>query len=99
MELPDLIAPRTERSMNMKKTIFFIIKIITTISIILSGLVVLTNWRLNGIHMFGLDISAEQVNMFVDTSGSYIFLAFSAIVILIVFGVWVGKRVIAKKKE
>ena len=49
--------------------------------------------------MFGLDISAEQVNMFVDTSGSYIFLAFSAIVILIVFGVWVGKIVISKKKE
>ncbi len=83
----------------MKKTIFFIIKIITTISIILSGLILLTNWRLNGIHVFGLNISAEQVNMFVDSSGSYLYLAFVTIVILIFWGIWIGRRAISKKKE
>lgn len=83
----------------MKSKISLVIKIIITISIILSGLVVLTNWRLKGIHIFGLNISAEEVNMFVDSSGSYLFLAFSAIVILIIQGVWVGRRAIAKRKE
>ncbi|MDE7264520.1 MAG: hypothetical protein K2N64_07650 [Anaeroplasmataceae bacterium] len=83
----------------MKSKISLILKFIITISIILSGLVVMTNWRLYGIHIFGLNISAEQVNMFVDSSGSYLFLAFSAIVILIVWGVWVGKRAIANRKE
>ncbi|MCM1196702.1 MAG: hypothetical protein NC310_06515 [Roseburia sp.] len=83
----------------MKKSISLILKIILTISVILSGLVALTNWRLNGIHMFGINISAEQVNMFVDSSGSYLYLAFVAIVILIIWGVWIGRRAIAKKKE
>ena len=83
----------------MKKNISLILKIILTISVILSGLIALTNWRLNGIHIFGLNISAEQVNMFVDSSGSYLYLAYVAIVILIIWGVWIGRRVIAKKKE
>ncbi len=83
----------------MKKTIFLILKIITTISIILSGLILLTNWRLNGIHIFGINISAEQVNMFVDSSGSYLYLAFVAIVVLIFWGIWIGRRAISKKKE
>ncbi len=92
-------APKNRKGEFMKSKVSLIIKIIITISIILSGLVVLTNWRLNGIHIFGLDISAEEVNMFVDSSGSYLFLAFSAIVILIIWGVWVGRRTIAKRKE
>lgn len=83
----------------MKNKVSLIIKIIITLSTILSGLVIMTKWRLYGIHIFGLNVPAEEVNMFVDSSGSYIFLAFSAIVILIVWGVWVGKKVIARKEK
>lgn len=94
------MTPGTERRGEpMKNKVSLTIKIIIAISIILSGLVIMTKWRLYGIHIFGLNISAEEVNMFVDSSGSYIFLTFSAIVILIVFGVWIGKKAIAKKKE
>ncbi len=83
----------------MKKKIFLILKIlkiVITISIVLSGLIFLTDWRLNGIHIFGWNVSAEQVNMFVDSCGSYLYLAFVAIVILIIWGVWIGKRVVKK---
>ena len=79
------------------KYISVIFKIIITISLILSGLVALTAWRLNGIQIFGLEISAEQVNMFVDSSGTYLYLIFVALVILIVWGIWIGKRAIRKE--
>lgn len=83
----------------MKKNIYYILKIIITISLILSGLIALTNWRLNGIHIFGWDVSAEQVNMFVESSGSYLYLAYVATVILIIWGIWIGRKVVKKTNK
>ncbi len=80
----------------MKKYILMTIKITITAALIISGLVALTNWRLNGIHLFGMYVPPEEVNMFVDSSGTYLYIVFVALVILFIWGVWIGRRVIKK---
>ncbi len=88
-----------KEGINMKNVILMITKIIITVSLALSALLLLTDWRLNGIHIFGWNVSAEQVNMVVDSAGSYLYLAFVTIVILIIWGVWIGRKVVAKKSD
>lgn len=81
----------------MKKYIILTIKIVITVFLIIAGLLILTEWRLYGIHLLGLYVPASQVNMFVDSAGTYLYIVFVALVILIVWGVWIGRRVIKRK--
>ncbi len=88
--------PLEQKGVAMKKYILMTSKIVITAFFIISGLVVLTDWRLYGIHLFGIYVPPEQVNMFVDSSGTYLYIVYITLVILIIWGVWIGRRVIKK---
>ena len=72
------------------------IKILLTIIFCIGGLLLLTYFRLNGIHIFNLNISADAVNAFVDSAGTKIYAVWISFVVLIFWGFWLG-RWIAKK--
>lgn len=76
----------------MKKTILFTLKIIATINLIFLGLITLTNLKLSGFNIFGWSVSAETVNMFVDTVGDYLFWVYVVFVIFIVWKKWIGRK-------
>ena len=73
-------------------------KIIITIILLVAGLILLTYFRLHGIHILGLHISAEAVNVFVDSMGTYFYFIYAAVIILIVWGLWFGRTVFKNKK-
>ena len=77
----------------MKKTI----KIIAALILIAGGLIALTYFRIYGIHFGGLNISAEQVNMFVDSAGTKIYAVWVGFILLIFFGFWMGKILSSKR--
>lgn len=74
------------------KTISIIFKITLTTFLLFSGLILLTNWRLNGFTIFDFYISPETVTTFVDTLGSYFYWIY---VVIIIFLIW--KKKVKKK--
>ncbi len=80
----------------MKKFITTAIKVIIAAALMISGLIALTIWRLKGIHFFGIYITPEQVNMLVDSAGTYVYIVYVAIVLLVVCGYWIGRKFIKR---
>ncbi len=79
----------------MKKNI---VKVLITIILLLAGLILLTYFRLFGIHFLGINISAEAVNVFVDSMGTYLYFTYASIVFLMVWGFWIGRAIKNKSK-
>ncbi len=76
----------------MKKAI----KIILIILFSLGGLVLLTYFRLYGIHFFNIHVSAEIVNAFVDSAGTKIYAVWLSFVILVFSGFQLGRWILKK---
>lgn len=78
----------------MKKAV----KIIITLVFLIVGLLALTYFRIHGIHFLGLNVSAEEVNIFVDSMGTYLYSAYVAILLFCIWGFWIGKAIRKKDK-
>lgn len=69
----------------MKKGIFIVLKLIFTIVLVFLGLLTLTNIKLSGFNIGSWRVSAEEVRMFVNTAGDYLFWVY---VVIIVYIIW-----------
>ena len=67
------------------KVFLIILKVVTAIILILLGILSLTNFKLEGIDLGFIHISAEAVNVFVDTTSDYIIWVYIAIVVFVLF--------------
>lgn len=75
------------------KTLKLSAKVVVTFVLLVAGLLFLTEWRLNGINFFGHYITPEEVNMFIDSAGTYMYITYIAVVIAIIWGFWLGKAI------
>ena len=75
-----------------KKIVFIIIKSILTVAALFGGLLALTNIKLKGFSIGSWEVSAEAVQMFVETSGSYFFWVYAVIVIFLIWRKWVNRN-------
>ena len=75
-----------------KRIVFIIIKILLTAAALFGGLLALTNIKLNGFSIGSWEVSAEAVQMFVDTAGSYFFWIYAVIVIFLIWRKWVKRK-------
>lgn len=75
-----------------KKVMFIIIKVILTIIALFGGLLVLTNVKLKGFSIGSWEVSAEAVQMFVDTAGSYFFWIYAVVVIFLIWRKWIKRK-------
>ena len=66
---------------------FFVItvKVVMAVFLILIGILALTNFKLEGITIGSLHISAAAVNVFVDTTSDYLIWIYVALVIFLLF--------------
>lgn len=69
----------------VKKVFFITIKVLFTVSLLFFGLLALTNYKLEGFTIGSINVTAEQVQMFVDTAGDYFFWVYVAVVIFIIW--------------
>lgn len=67
------------------KLFLIILKVVMAIFLIIIGLLALTNFKLSGITIGSLHISAEAVNVFVDTTSDYLIWIYVALVIFLLF--------------
>lgn len=74
------------------KYISIIFKILLTTFLLFSGLVLLTNWKLNGFTFFNFYVSGETVSTFVDTLGSYFYWIYVALIVFLIWKKWVKKK-------
>ncbi len=63
-----------------------LIKILITIILLIAGLILITYFRMFGIHFLGINISKEAVNVFIDSVGTYFYFTYVAIILLVVWG-------------
>lgn len=93
--MPDHKALGTGKENRMskgKKIAFIVIKVFLTIVALLGGLLALTNIKLQGFNIAGWQVSAEAVNMFVNTAGDYLFWIYVMVVIFIIWRKWIKKK-------
>lgn len=69
----------------VKKVFFITIKVLFTVSLLFFGLLALTNYKLEGFTIGSINVTAEQVQMFVDTAGDYFLWVYVAVVIFIIW--------------
>lgn len=69
----------------MKKGLWIALKVFMTIVLITLGLLSLTNIKLSGFKIGSWEVTSEQVRMFVNTAGDYLFWVY---VVLIIFIIW-----------
>lgn len=93
--MPGIYPGSRKGEVVMKK----IIKIIITIVLLVAGLILLTYFRLFGIHFLCIHISSEAVNVFVDSMGTYFYFTYVAIILLVFWGFWIGRAIFKKKKD
>lgn len=75
----------------MKKASFIILKIIFTIIWIFGGLITLTELKLSGFNIGSWSVSKEEVQMFVETAGDYLFWVWIVIGGFIIWKKWIKK--------
>ncbi len=76
----------------MNKCVIITVKVLATIALILLGLITLTNIKLNGFNIGDWKVTAEEVNMFVDTVGDYLFWLYVVFIIFIIWKKWIRKK-------
>lgn len=75
-----------------RKITLIIVKILLTIIAVFGGLLTLTSIRLKGFNIGPWQVSAEAVNMFVDTAGDYTFWIYVVLVIFVIWRKWVKRK-------